>query len=374
MKWIIPILLIFILLSSGCTQTEQSDRESDTSGYQENETGPEETDDIEPLQAGPGMGWYCGSFKINGSLVGYDQIRPAKEAAKQAGFSFIGVVINHSEDDADLLMAACEDANELDFVIIPGQVIGNCEGWLVGIGTREKIESGQSLDSMIDQIHEQGGVAYITHPKQKKNCSEWKRWDIPGWDGLAVVSPMTQTRQDDEEALERWHTLLNNGYKKYAFGETDIRPFSSIYNLRNMLDSSYQCLYIEGNFSEDSIKGALRSGRFYITNGPVLNFTVDGYGPGEVINASYGEEVNISIDVSSLSAFNRIRIIKNGIVIQEVGKSLNRYSMNLTSTIARDTWFSADVWGGDNTPEYHDFVHAISNPVWINIEEVQEPV
>lgn len=96
-------------------------------------------------------------------------------------------------------------------------------------------------------------------------------------------------------------------------------------------------------------------------------------GPGEVINVSYGSDVNVSLDVSSLVAFNRIRIIKNGIVIQEIGKSLNRYSLNLTTTIAKDTWFSADVWGGDNTPEYHDFVHAISNPVWVNVEEVQEP-
>jgi hypothetical protein len=373
MKRIIPVLLIFILLSSGCTQTEQLEKEGDEEENQENLTSPEETGGIEPLQVGTGEGWYCGSFKVNGSLVGYDQISPVKEAAKQAGFSFIGVVINLSEDDADPLMSACEEANEINFIIIPSQVVGNCEGWLVGIGTREKIEPEQSLEGMIDQIHEQGGVAYITHPMQEKNCSEWKRWDIPGWDGLAVVSPMTQTRQDDMEALERWHTMLNNGRIKYAFGETDTKPFTSIYGLRNILDSSYQCVYIEGNFSEVSIKEALRSGRFYVTNGPVLNFEVNGYGPGEVFNASYGEEVNLSLDVSSLSAFNRIRIIKNGIVIQEIGKSLNRYSINLTSTIARDTWFSADVWGADYTPQYHDFIHAISNPIWIDVKD-SEPI
>ena len=65
---------------------------------------------------------------------------------------------------------------------------------------------------------------------------------------------------------------------------------------------------------------------------------------------------------------SRVRILKNGIVIQEIGKSLNRYSTNMTSLVAQDTWFSVDVWGSDYTPEYHDFLHAISNPVWVRVE------
>jgi len=222
---------------------------------------------------------------------------------------------------------------------------------------------------MIDSIHENGGVAYITHPMQEGNCTEWRRWDISTWDGLAVTSPMTQTRQDDEEALEKWHVLLNNGHHVSVFGEADIKPFTSTYSLTDMLDSSYQCLYIEGNLTEDSVRDALLSGRFYVTNGPVLNFAVNGPGPGEEVNASYGDYVNISLDVSSAAAFSRVRIIKNGVVIQEIGKSLNRYRVNMTSIVARDTWFSADVWGGDYTPEYHDFVHAISNPVWVRVAE-----
>jgi hypothetical protein len=358
------LLLAAVLMASGCTQT-QPDINDTAPVFNESVASQP---GIETIQASPGQGWHCGSFKFNSSLAGREGINTALDAARQAGFSFIGMVISPSWEDADLYLESCEQATGAGFLCIPCQVVGNCEGWLVAIGVRERIENS-SLEDMIDFIHEKGGVAYITHPMQAGNCTEWRRWDIAGWDGLAVVSPMTQTRQDDEEALEKWHVLLNNDHHVHAFGETDMKLFTSRYSIVNMLDSSYQCLYIEGNLTEDAVKEALLSGRFYVTNGPVINFTVNGYGPGEEVNASYGDYVDIFLDVSSAAAFSRVRIIKNGVAIQEIGKSLNRYRANTTSIVARDAWFSVDVWGGDYTPEYHDFVHAVSNPVWVLVEE-----
>ncbi len=366
---LVLMLMVAVLMASGCTQPGQPGQDAHGTWPDDNESGGYLDVVIESLLTAPGEGWHCGSFKLNSSLAGREGINTAVEAARQAGFSFMGMIIDPSWEDADLHLESCERATREGSLCIPGLVVGSCEGWLVAIGVRERIETNQSLEGMIDSIHENDGVAYITHPMQEGNCTEWRRWDISTWDGLAVTSPMTQTRQDDDEALEKWHTLLNNGHHVSAFGEVDIKPFTSTYSLTDMLDSSYQCLYIEDNLTEDSVREALLSGRFYVTNGPVLNFAVNGHGPGEEVNASYGNYVNISLDVSSAAAFSRVRIIKNGVVIQEIGKSLNRYSVNMASIVARDTWFSADVWGGDYTAEYHDFVHAISNPVWIRVVE-----
>ncbi len=360
--------MVAVLMASGCTQPGQPGNGAHDGLPGADVSGGQQATETGPILTAPREGWYCGSFKLDSDIVN-SRMDTAVEAARQAGFSFVGMVINSSREGADLHLDSCRQATGAGFLCIPCQVVGNCEGWLVAIGLEGPIDANQSLDGMIDFIHTEGGVAYITHPMQDGNCSEWRRWDISTMDGLAVVSPMSQTMQDDEKAIDEWHVFLNNGYRMHAFGETDTKPFTSTYALSNMLDSSYQCLHIEGNLTRESVIDALLSGSFYVTNGPVLNFTVNGHGLGKMFNVTYGEEVNISLDVSSADAFSKVRIIRNGVVIQEIGKSLNRYTANMTSIIARDTWFSVDVWGGDYTPEYHDFIHAIANPVWVHLAE-----
>jgi hypothetical protein len=347
------ILIITVLLVSGCTATNAPNE------TQSNNTSQNHSPQIqEPL----GPGWHCGSFKLNGTLAS-KRVGLVIEAARQAGFSFIGMVVDPNKTGQ---LDACRQMKESGLLCIPCTEAGNSEGSFIAIGVSESIPSNQTLDEMIDHAHNLGGIVYITHPMGTGNRTPWKRWDT-SWDGLAVVAPMTQSRLDDQKALERWHILLNNGNRKYAFGETETKAFSTVYGLKNILDSSYQCLWIERNLTADSVKEALSDGGFYVTNGPRLEFTVNGMGPGEDFNVSYGEEVEILLKLSSDSAFNTIRIIRDGIVIQEIGKSFIDYNTTLNSTIVKKTWFAAEVWGGDLTPEYHDPVHAISNPVWVGV-------
>jgi hypothetical protein len=368
MKLLAVLMLTVVAAMSGCTQTgelpengNQTDNGSlSTEIVIENKTSP-----ISALPTSPAEGWFCGSFKINASVVG-DDFSQAMDAARLAGFSFFGLLINHSNPDVFHHLGSCEKASQEGFLCIPTQVVGDCEGQFVAIGVNEMIEA-DSLQGMLDQVHDLGGVSYITHPMQHRPCLEWRRWDLSGWDGLAVVSPMTQSASDDEEAIRQWHAFLDRGRRVHAFGETDTKPYLNEYGLANILDSSYQCLNIPGNLTAESVTQALMQGRFYATNGPILDFTVDGHGIGDSFNVSYGHEVNVSLSISSLLPFNRVKIIRNGVVIQEVGKDLNRFYASLNSTIAGETWFTVEVWGPDHTGEYHDFVHAFSNPVWVNV-------
>ena len=355
MKTSLILVMLAVIFASGCTSQD---------GTRDLPPAENQTHDNTTIQHLPGDGWLCGSFRVNGSYAA-SRMDIIIEAAKQAGFSFFGMLIEPEKPEQ---LEACRRAAASGILCIPSQETGNDEGSLVAIGISGMIPDNQSLQGMIDHVHEGGGVAYITHPMHSGNGTSWKRWDISDWDGLAVVSQMTQTWSDDEKAMEKWHVFLNNGHAKYAFGETDTRGFMSTYSLRNILDSSYQCLDIRGNLTEDSVKQALLEGRFYVTNGPVLNFTVNGRGPGQEVHAEYGEEVEIFIDVRSDFAFSTVRILKNSEVMQEIGRSLARYNATMKSTVVGDTWFTAEVWGNDYTPEYHDFVHSFSNPVWVRIK------
>ena len=356
MKMLLLLFLITVLLVSGCTNPESPQ----TTGSGMPDASGNQSDAV-LMSVGPGL--HCGSFRINGSLVS-TKMDTLIEAARQAGFSFIGMVVDPNQPGQ---LDACDSVTAAGMLCIPCQETGNNEGTLVAIGVREEISPDQSLETMLDQVHGLGGVAYITQPMSNAEGASWKRWDITTWDGLAVISTMAQTRHDDERAIEEWHDSLNRGQYSYAFGETDIKPFTTTYELSNALDSSYQCLWIQENLTEDSLKKTLGSGRFYVTNGPALNFTVNGRSPGSDFNVSYGEEVELSIDVVSDSLFSVIKIIRDGEVLQETGRQAIRYNMTLNTTIVSRTWFAVEVWGNDNTPDYHDPVHAISNPVWVGV-------
>ncbi len=354
MRSVLLAVLALVIASSGCSTHAPQEIGPDAGNLSINETG------FAFSGAGPGV--HCGSFSVNASMVAS---RPGMftDALRRAGFSFVGLVMDTGNPRHIQL---CGQLIRSGILCVPCQEAGDEEGRFVAIGARNAINLNQSLEDMLQEASDQGAVSYVTTPMASDNKSSWKRWDIQGYDGLAVVSPMSHDRGDSEEALSRWHGLLRNGRKKHAYGESTIKDFSSTHELAGMLGSSYQCLILRENLSETSLKSALMKGSFYITNGPEINFTVDGHGPGESLNVTYGSEVELSLEVSSLSNFNRVRIIRNGEVIQEIGKTFLTYNTTLNSTILRDAWFTAEVWGNDYTPRHHDFVHAMTNPVWVS--------
>lgn len=352
MKLLVFLGVMLVILSSGCAV---QDSPGDNGSQVTNESVVSQE-----LPSGPG--WFCGSLKVNGSLI-TGRTGMAVDALEQAGLSFMGMLIDpvHPEQ-----LDTCNQITSSGKLCIPSQTAGNNEGDIVAVGIHGELAMGQELEEMIEQAHSLGSVVYITHPMSSGNRTPWKRWDITSWDGLAVVSPMTQKRDDAQRAIDKWHNFLEKGHRVSAIGETDTKPFNTAYGLRNTMDSSYQCVWLEGELTEESVKKALVSGRSYVTNGPRLDFTIDGSGMGSTVNVSYGDEAELRLWITSDSTFNTVKIIRDGDVIQEIGKSGIRYNTTLKSTVLGESWFSVEVWGGDTTPEYHDFIHAISNPIWVN--------
>jgi predicted metal-dependent phosphoesterase TrpH len=65
------------------------------------------------------------------------------------------------------IMSAIEPARDIahdDFLVIPGEEVDTPEGQLIGLFLSESIEPGQSPRTVIDRIHDLGGVAFAPHP------------------------------------------------------------------------------------------------------------------------------------------------------------------------------------------------------------------
>ncbi|MCH2374910.1 MAG: CehA/McbA family metallohydrolase [Planctomycetes bacterium] len=76
---------------------------------------------------------------------------------------------------------------------------------------------------------------------------------------------------------------------------------------------------ISGKTSIDSWLGALRAGRTYITNGPLLEFDVDRQGLGETLRLSKPRTVKVRARAFGRDDFQQIELVQNGKVVHTTG-------------------------------------------------------
>jgi hypothetical protein len=77
---------------------------------------------------------------------------------------------------------------------------------------------------------------------------------------------------------------------------------------------------IDGEFSYDAWWDALRDGRVFVTNGPLMRVSVEGQPPGHVFAAAKGEklEFEIAMTLSTREEIHYLEIVKNGQVAETI--------------------------------------------------------
>ncbi|MGH9840278.1 MAG: CehA/McbA family metallohydrolase [Blastocatellia bacterium] len=123
---------------------------------------------------------------------------------------------------------------------------------------------------------------------------------------------------------------------------------------------------IEGPFTYDSWLAGLRAGRTFVSNGPLLELTVNGKGPGAVVEAS--APLKVAARAISRLPFDRLEIVLNGEVVAERSARNQREArLEEEIPIERSGWIAARVASGSKTHTgYTVFAH--SSPVYLNVQ------
>src|SRR5262245_35479105 len=105
----------------------------------------------------------------------------------------------------------------------------------------------------------------------------------------------------------RYYRLLNCGFRLPLSSGTDwwIYDHNRVY------------VKVEGSFSYDTWIAGLRAGRSFVTNGPLIDFTVDGQGPGAMLERAQPGMVRVRARVLSRLPFDKIEVVQNGEVVAE---------------------------------------------------------
>jgi hypothetical protein len=115
---------------------------------------------------------------------------------------------------------------------------------------------------------------------------------------------------------------------------------------------------------------AVRAGRTFVTNGPLLSLTVEGQGPGAVIAAPpEGRRLRVRVEAQSTAPFERLEVLADGEVVAEKEASGDRQSavLEVEHVPAGSGWLAGRCWGPDWLPS-GQCVYAHTSPVYVEAE------
>ncbi len=181
--------------------------------------------------------------------------------------------------------------------------------WIWGPGYEILGRADRENADVTAHARAQGGIATYVHPVGVRDpFAPGNERVVPvslvadavlgDLDGLEVVCLWT----DDLGTSELWYRLLNLGQPVVPMAGSDV--MSNFY--RTMAPGTARAyVRTDSDASADFFDG-LKAGRSFVTTGPMLDATVDGVGPGGVIEG--GRRVEWSADLASAVLVDRVEV------------------------------------------------------------------
>ena len=198
----------------------------------------------------------------------------------------------------------------------------------------------------------------MTYDDPIKLPSHWTPWDYSG---------MSQTDFTVMRGMDLYYQYLNSGFRLPLTAGSD-KMGEDI-----PVGSNRHYVYLKGETNYDKWVEGLKAGRGFISNGPMLTFSVDDHLSGETIPFEGEKTVSIHVEAKSLYPFGRLEIVVNGKVVKweilpDYYTKRDIYSLDLDVdvTLSESAWIAGRVTS-QNTPEILPrglTVFAHSNPVY----------
>lgn len=167
---------------------------------------------------------------------------------------------------------------------------------------------------------------------------------------------------DEIGTSEAWYRLLNLGLQIAPSAGSD-----TMQNFFRTMPIGATRIYAkpDGALNLTSFLAAVKKGRSFVTNGPLMKFTVDGREPGDVIAAPAGRQVDWKIDAASAVPVEKVEIVVNGKTVWSGAGFSGKQSFAGRISVPAGGWVAARIYGGTVRPPFADsYPFAHSAPLW----------
>jgi hypothetical protein len=210
-----------------------------------------------------------------------------------------------------------------DYVLVTGQEDPRTgiddQGHTIGLNITAPVRDTAQYhlyDFMFDGVHRQGGLTGYAHVAW---ADDWNRRSRPGiwptWDANINVPrgriDFFEILQFLHLGLEDYYDFLNLGFRLAASAGSDVPWGATIGETRVYA-------YAGPNFSADAWFEAVRRGRTFVTDGPMLVLTVDDHTPGEDLNVARNSSLHIHARAwapTEIGLPKTLELIANGSVV-----------------------------------------------------------
>jgi hypothetical protein len=217
-----------------------------------------------------------------------------------------------------------------------------------------------SIADWCDQCHRKRGC--VVWPDLPRLTAEHPQGEALAALLLGKIDAFEICRFDDSasSALADWYRLLDCGLRVPLAGgsgkNSGTIALGAVRTFVRLADGK--------EFEYSAWIDALKDGRTFVTNGPLLYITADGCGPGATLRLPpEGKRIAVRVAVKGPNSLDQIEVIHNGNVIAAGSSSPVELEVNL----AESGWLAARGLGRTTLPDGQRlFAH--TSPVYVQVE------
>jgi TolB protein len=174
---------------------------------------------------------------------------------------------------------------------------------------------------------------------------------------------------DDFMATQRvWYAALNCGFRVAAGAGTDV--MSNFASLRGPVGMNRVYARVSGTLTHRAFLDALKAGRTIATNGPLLQFSIDGREQGDELARPQPTRLTARVRLRSMVPVDHLEIVHNGVVVRTIPTSRGGRSADATVTLEASAtgWFLLRAWSDSAQHPVLDLMPmATTSPIYVRI-------
>ena len=226
--------------------------------------------------------------------------------------------------------------------------------------------------AVFDMAHEQGGITGYVHPFDfRPDISRVEGgipYELPIDVALGKVDFLEVMGYSDHLITsDIWYKLLNCGFRLPAAAGTDAFPnFAQLRGPPGLVR-----VYAKSGLSLEH-RGwldAIRMGRTFVTNGPLLSFTLDGHEAGDSIVLSTARPLRAHVTLKSNVPIDHLQLVSNGKVVARLDGATDT-TFNMTPD--RTGWFLLRAYSDKpRLPILDLYPFASTSPIYVRVGDAR---
>ncbi len=341
----------------------------------------------------PARGWYSGDMHVHMNYGGAYRATPARllqQAAAEDLHVIENLIVNKEQRMPDIgwFTGKVDPVSTRDRIIFHSQEYHTSFwGHTALLGLRDHIlvpgyaayanTPVRSLfpqnTAIFDLAHAQGAITGYVHPFDAvpdPAKDETLTNELPVSAALGKVDYFEVVGFSDHLATAAvWYRLLNCGFRLPAGAGTD--AMANFASLRGPVGVDRVFAKTGPRFDHAAWLAAIRAGRTFATNGPLLEFTLDGREIGSRLTLPAGRrKMTARVVLRSIVPVDHLQVVGNGHVVAELPLAGDRDTATITRDfeVERSGWYTVRAWAErPSHPVLDIYPFATTSPIYVTV-------